>query len=241
MKWVVLTGDTGMLGGNILHKILEDSSYGIIGISRSENHITTGFKNEYGSRYFHINYDLSDPNGVKDLYKSQVKNIGKIYGLVNNSAYAYDDIITNANIDSVERMFSINVISPIILTKYCIRDMLLNEIEGSIVHISSVCAHTGYKGLSMYAATKGSLESFSKTIAREWGEKGIRSNCVAPGFMESNISSTLTEEQKYRIYKRTSLKKETDAYSVASMVKFLMSDESRSITGQVIHVDNGTI
>lgn len=241
MKWVVLTGDTGMLGGNILNKILEDDSYGIIGISRSENHRTNEYKKKYDNRYFHISYDLSNPDGIKDLYKNEIKNIGKIFGLINNSAYAYDDIITNADIDSLDRMFKINVISPMIFTKYCIRDMLLNETEGSIVHISSVCAHTGYKGLSMYAATKGALESFSKTTAREWGEKGIRSNCVAPGFMESSISSSLSVEQKDRIYKRTSLKRETDALSVASTVRFLLTEEAKSITGQVMHVDNGTI
>lgn len=241
MKWIVLTGDSGMLGSKIVDKILEEDDYGIIGISRSENHITNEFKKKYDNRYFHINYDLSNPDGIKDLYKKEVKGIGKIYGLINNSAYAYDDIITNANIDSIEQMFRINVTSPMILTKYAIRDMLLNDIEGSIVHISSICAHTGYKGLSMYAATKGALESFSKTVAREWGERGIRSNCVAPGFMESDMSSNLSEEQKDRIFKRNSLKKKTDAMSVVSTVKFLMCEESKSITGQVVHVDGGTI
>ena len=82
--------------------------------------------------------------------------------------------------------------------------MLLNEIKGSIVHISSVCAHTGYKGLSMYSATKAAIEAFSKTVAREFGSRKIRSNCVAPGFMETDMSKTLNSEQKDRIYLRTS-------------------------------------
>lgn len=241
MKWIVLTGDTGMLGSNIANKILEENDYGVIGVSRSENQTTNDFKTKHKERYFHINYDLSNPEGIKELFKKEIQHLGKIYGLVNNSAYAYDDIITNARVEDIEKMFTINVISPMMLTKYAIRSMLLNDIEGSIVHISSICAHTGYKGLSMYAATKGAIESFSKTIAREWGERGIRSNCVAPGFMESNMSSTLSGDQKYRIYKRNSLKKETDAASVASTVKFLLSKETKSITGQVIHVDNGTI
>ena len=93
----------------------------------------------------------------------------------------------------------------------------------------------------MYAATKGAMEAFSKNTAREWGSKGIRSNCVVPGFMETSISSTLTDEQKMRIYQRTSLKKETEIASVASTVLFLLSDKAKSITGTVVHVDNGTI
>ncbi len=111
----------------------------------------------------------------------------------------------------------------------------------SIVHISSVCAHTGYKGLSMYAATKGAIESFSKNLAREWGEFGIRSNCVVPGFMETAMSEKLNTEMKGRIYARTSMKQPTSMDSVASTVEFLISDYSASITGQNIHVDNGTI
>lgn len=241
MKWIIVTGDTGGLGGAIVNNIMLDSSYGVIGISRTKNEATEMFDDLYKDRYIHINYDLFHFEAIKDLYKNQIKSIGPIYGLVNNSAYAYDDIVTNANVDNLDKVFRINVLSPIMLTKYAIRDMLLNKIEGSIVHITSVCAHTGYRGLSMYASTKGALESFSKTVAREWGGMGIRSNCVAPGFMETGMSETITDEQKNRIYKRNSLKKETELESVAETVFFLISSKSRSITGSVIHVDNGTI
>lgn len=178
---------------------------------------------------------------IKDLYLQQIKEEGPIYGLVNNAGIAYDEIATNAKLEPLEKMFRVNVFSPIILTKYILRDMLLNEIKGSIVHISSVCAHTGYKGLSMYSATKAAIEAFSKTVAREFGSRKIRSNCVAPGFMETDMSKTLNSEQKDRIYLRTSLKEETNLESVSNTVKFLLSEESYSITGQVIHVDNGTI
>lgn len=178
---------------------------------------------------------------IKGLYINEIKNIGEVYGLVNNSAVAYDDIVTNADIKKLDSMFKVNVYAPIILTKYAIRDMLLNNNKGSIVHVSSVSAHTGYKGLSMYASTKGALEVFSKNIAREWGIKGIRSNCVAPGFMETDISSSLTDEQRQKIYRRTSLKKATDIESVAKTIEFLLSEDSKSITGSVINIDNGTI
>lgn len=127
------------------------------------------------------------------------------------------------------------------LAKYVIRDMILNGVAGSIVNITSVSAHTGYKGLSMYASTKGALEAFSLGVAREWGSKGIRSNCVAPGFMETTMSDSLTVDQKNRIYGRTSLKAATSIKSVADTVKFLLSDSASSITGTILHVDNGTI
>ena len=119
--------------------------------------------------------------------------------------------------------------------------MLFHRIAGCIVHISSISVHTGYKGLAMYASTKGALEAFSKNTAREWGVRGIRSNCLVAGFMETNMSSTLTDEQKNRIYNRTSLKKATEVGSVANMVEFLLSEKAASITGQNIFVDSGTI
>ena len=240
MKWIIVTGDSGGLGSAIVKNILNDGKYGVIGISRSLNENIMNLMKD-NQNYVHINFDLENSSEIRDLYKNKIKTLGEIVGLVNNSAMAYDDIITNANVNRIEKMFSINVFSPMILTKYIIRDMLLHNNKGSIVHISSVSAHTGYKGLSMYAATKGALEAFSKNVAREWGVKGIRSNCVAPGFMETTISASLTNEQRQKIYQRTSLKRATDIESVAAMVTFLLSEASKSITGTVINVDNGTI
>lgn len=239
MKTVIVTGDSRGLGNNITETLLKDG-YKVIGISRKESDEIKKIKEKYYN-YIHVNFDLSDSDKIKELYLKELKPLGPIYGLVNNAAIAYDDITTNAAIEPLEKMFKVNVLTAIMLTKYVIRDMLLNDIKGSIVHITSVCAHTGYKGLSMYAATKGALESFSKTVAREFGTKKIRSNCVAPGFMETSMSKTLSDDQKDRIYKRTSLKEPTDIQSVSNTVKFLMDEGSFSITGQVLHVDNGTI
>ncbi len=241
MKWIIVTGDTGGLGNAIAKNILESDEYGVIGISRKSNEKVEKLQKEYPERYNHINYDLSDPSGISKLYHNEIAKCGSIYGLVNNAANAYDDIVTNLQVEPLKKMFSINVYSPMMLTKYVIRDMLVSGIKGAIVHISSVSAHTGYKGLSMYAATKGAIEAFSKGVAREWGVRGIRSNVVAPGFMETTISASLTAEQKEKIYKRTSLKKETEIESVAKTVVYLLGDAANSITGAVVQVDNGTI
>jgi len=242
MKWIIVTGHSKGLGKEVASQLLRDTDFGIIGISRSsEEQIGVEWETLYPGRVRHLAYDLSDSEGIKELYLQQIRRIGPVYGLVNNSAAAYDEIASNMNIARMESMFRVNVFSAMHLTKYAIRDMLLHKMEGSIVHISSVSAHTGYKGLSMYAATKGAMEAFSLNIAREWGSKGIRSNCVVPGFMETSMSDSLTGEQKDRIYKRTSLKKATDIGSVASAVLFLLSEQARSVTGTVVRVDNGTL
>ncbi|HHQ2481159.1 TPA: SDR family NAD(P)-dependent oxidoreductase [Bacillus cereus] len=241
MKWIIVTGNSKGLGKQIVTQILSETEFGVIGLSRSNEKNVQDLLDLYPEKFKHIPYDLKNVNDIKKLYTQKIKKIGSIYGLVNNSAVAYDDIVSNLNIDSLECMFRVNVFSVMNLTKYAIRDMLLNNIQGSIVHISSVSAHTGYKGLSMYAATKGAIEAFSKNVAREWGSKGIRSNCVVPGFMNTAMSSSLTNSQKKRIYKRTSLKKEIEVENVANTVLYLLSKQSNSITGTSIHVDNGTI
>ena len=241
MNWVVVTGDTGSLGGAIIDKIIGETSFGVIGIGRRENEFTDKVAKLYPERYRHLSFDLNDSDNIKEFFNKIIRPIGRIYGFVNNAANAYDDLVTNIHLEPLERMYRINVFSPMLLTKYIIRDMLVSKLSGSIVHISSVSAHTGYKGLAMYASTKGALEAFSKGTAREWGSRGIRSNVVAPGFMETAISAKLTDEQRSKIYKRTSLKKATDVDSVAELAVFLMTDKARSITGTTLHVDNGTI
>ncbi len=227
MKWIIVTGDSRGVGREIVHQILAETDFGVIGISRSSEDAAGELLAIYPDRFKPLSYDLTDVDGIKPLYMEKIRKIGPIYGLVNNSAMAYDDIVSNLNVQQLQTMFQVNVFSAMHLSKYAIRDMLLHKTQGSIVHISSISAHTGYKGLSMYAASKGAMEAFSKNTAREWGSKGIRSNCVVPGFMETSMSTTLTEDQKARIYKRTSLKKETDISSVASTVLFFTFGSSK--------------
>jgi 3-oxoacyl-[acyl-carrier protein] reductase len=186
--------------------------------------------------------DLSKTDNIRNLvFKEWIGLKTPLHGFVNNAAMAYDDIVTNLNVEPLEKMYTVNVFTPMMISKYVIRQMLLHHIKGSIVHLSSISVHTGYKGLAMYASTKGALEAFSKNTAREWGELGIRSNCLVSGFMETDMSAALTHDQKNRIYNRTSLKKATDVESVAETIAFLLSDKAKSITGQNIHVDSGTI
>lgn len=241
MRWIIVTGDSGGLGSLIVRTLLNKGLYGVIGISRKTTPVIENTIKDDSDRYVHIDYDFECIENIKNLYLDKLRKIGPIHGLVNNAAFAYDDLATNANVDLIDRMFRINVLSPMMLTKYCIRDMLLHKTKGSIVYVSSVSTLTGYKGLSMYAASKGALEAYSKGLAREWGSVGIRSNTVSPGFMETKMSETLTSEQKQRIYRRTSLKEQTSIESVAHTIEFLLSNAACSITGQNIRVDNGTV
>ncbi|MBT8181756.1 MAG: SDR family oxidoreductase [Eudoraea sp.] len=244
MKTIVVTGDSRGVGQQIVSELLEEG-YQVIGISRTTTVGVEELQKQYGQLYHHLEFDLSEVNDIRNLYSKIIKPLtkksGGIYGFINNAAMAYDDIITNLKTEPLELMFSVNVYAPMMLTKYILRDMLLHKTKGVIIHISSISAHTGYKGLAMYAASKGALEAFSKNTAREWGGLGIRSNVVCPGFMETEMSSSLSEDQKNRIFNRNSLKKPVEIKAVAKTVGFLLDEGGKGITGEVIHVDNGTI
>ena len=241
-RTTLVTGDSGGLGRAIVEAILEcDPEDIVVGGSRSVTKNVEELQERFGERFFHRFLDLSQPDSVKTFFKEIAKDFSPITGLVNNSGFAYDDIITNAKYDDLLAMYQINVLSPILLTREFLRGTLRHGLSSSIVNISSVSAHTGYKGLSMYASTKGAMEAFTIGCAREWGERNVRCNCVVPGFMDTNMSAKLTEAQKDRIYKRTSMKRATQEASVAAMVAFLLSDKAISITGDRIPVDCGTI
>ncbi len=234
-KTILVTGVSKGLGVDITKKLL-DTGYSVIGLSRSYDGIFEQYNN-----FTYFKFDLLNSSGLELFLKKNIGNRIIIDGFVNNAAIAYDDIITNMNLNKLEEMYNVNVFSPIVITKFCLRNMLFHKTKGKILHLSSISVHTGYNGLSMYASTKGALEAFSKNTSREWGMKGIRSNCIVAGFMETDMSNTLSDEQKDRIYKRTSLKQPTNTKSVANTIEFLLSEKSNSITGQNINVDSGTI
>ena len=239
-KNILLTGHSKGLGLTMATILLEQG-HTVYGISRTMTPGLQELETTYAGRLHTLSYDLSDADSVRNkVFREWIGNV-PIHGYVNNAAMAYDTLLTNMKVEPLQKMIMVNQITPMLMTKYAIRNMLLHNVQGSIVHISSISVHTGYKGLSMYAATKGALEAFSKNTAREWGGRQIRSNCLVAGFMETEMSSSLDEEEKNRIYKRTALKTATEKRSVAEMVAFLLSEKAKSITGQNIHVDSGTI
>jgi 3-oxoacyl-[acyl-carrier protein] reductase len=238
---ILLTGVSKGLGIAIATHLLEKGNT-VYGISRSSTTALQQLQDQYGTQLKWLQYDLENTTDVRQIvFKDWIGLNTPLHGFVNNAALAYDDIVTNLNIEPLEAMYRVNVFTPMLFTKFVLRSMLLHRIQGSIVHLSSISVHTGYKGLAMYASTKGALEAFSKNTAREWGETGIRSNCLVAGFMETEMSSTLSDNQKNRIYQRTSMKRAVEMESVAATIAFLLSKEASSITGQNIHVDCGTI
>jgi 3-oxoacyl-[acyl-carrier protein] reductase len=240
-KNILVTGVSQGLGLAIARAVVA-AGWTLFGVSRRLSPEFEALRAGNPDRVRFFACDLADARAARaKIFSEFVPLKTPLHGLVNNAAAAYDDLVTNLDADRLEAMFELNVFAPMLFTREALRNMILHGQGGAIVHISSISAHTGYKGLAMYAATKGALEAFSKNTAREWGERGIRSNCVVAGFMETEMSGGLSPEQKERIFQRTALKRATAPDSVAASCVFLLSESAGCLTGQSLIVDSGTI
>jgi 3-oxoacyl-[acyl-carrier protein] reductase len=138
----------------------------------------------------------------------------------------------------IEALVGLNILSPIILTKYVVRQMMADG-AGRIVNISSIIATTGYNGLSVYGATKAAATGFTRSLAREVGKLGITVNAIAPGFIDTELTQDLAEEQRKRIAGRSALRRLAAPDDVARMVEYLLGDGGSNITGTVMTIDAG--
>ncbi len=241
MRNVIVTGGSRGLGLGIARK-LASTGYRAIAVARKQNdELTVAMKEAEttapGSFHF-FPFDLSNIEDIPDLVKTLRKNFGPIYGLVNNAGVSFEGVLATMPVSQIEQLVRVNTLSPIVLTKQVVRSMMADG-GGRIISMSSVTAFTGYSGLSAYGATKASIIGFSRSLAREVGRIGITVNSVAPGFIETDMTQALTEEQRQQIQRRSALKRLADVDDVANAVEFLLSDKAKNITGTVLTVDAG--
>src|SRR5207302_507472 len=185
-----------------------------------------------------VPFDLNEIDDISRLAKMLRSEFGPIYGLVNNAAISSDGTLGLMRTSRIEELIRVNTLSPIVLTKYVVRTMMADG-SGRIVNIASVIGLTGYSGLSVYGATKASMIGFTRSLAREVGRVGVNVNAVAPGFVETDMTQGLEDEQRRQIARRSALRRLPDVDDVAGAVEFLLGDQAKSITGTVLTVDAG--
>jgi 3-oxoacyl-[acyl-carrier protein] reductase len=182
--------------------------------------------------------DLAEIDAIPDLVKSVRRKFGPLYGLVNNAGLGTGGLLAGMNDKAMAQLLRLNVHSPIALTKYVTRSMMTQK-GGRIVNISSIVAADGFNALSVYSATKAALIGFTKSLARELGPLDITVNAVAPGFIDTEMTSELGAGAVEKIMRRSALRRMAEAEDVANAVAFLFSDGARNITGTVMTVDAG--
>jgi len=238
MRNVLVTGGSRGIGLAIAQK-LADAGFNVIATARRESdelRAAIGAAKQ-GNLHFCAN-DLSVIDALPAFVKSLRDEFGPIYGLVNNAGIGTEGLLATMHNSDIEALVRLNVLSPVILTKYIVRHMMADG-EGRIVNISSIIASTGYNGLSVYGATKAAATGFTRSLAREVGKVGITVNAIAPGFIDTELTQNLGGEGRDKIAKRSALRRLPEVDDVARMVEYLFSDGGRNITGSVLTIDAG--
>ncbi len=241
MPDVVVTGGTKGLGLAIAAR-LAAAGYRVIAVARSENEafgkvLRAANDARDGAMVFRA-FDLSDIDGIPGFVAAITREFGDWHGLVNNAGLGTSGILATMPDGQIERLLRLNVASPIAMSKYAVRAMMVKG-RGRIVNMSSIVAASGYSGLSVYSATKAALTGFTKSLAREVGPIGITVNCVAPGFVDTDMTQDMSDAQRGQVARRSALRRLPEAGDVAAAVEFLLSDNARNITGTTLTVDAG--
>ncbi|MET7639051.1 3-oxoacyl-[acyl-carrier-protein] reductase [Streptomyces sp. NPDC005438] len=185
-----------------------------------------------------VRCDINDPEQVERAYKEIEEKQGPVQVLVANAGVTRDQLLLRMSEEDFTSVLETNLVGTFRVTKRACRGMLRNK-GGRIVLISSVVGLLGSAGQTNYAASKAGLVGFARSLARELGSRNITCNVVAPGFVDTDMTKALTEEQRADIVGRVPLGRYADPGEVAHAVRFLASEEAAYITGAVLPVDGG--
>ena len=241
MRNVLVTGASRGLGLGIARALAADG-FRVLAVARTESEALTRTVAEVewaGAGAIHFaGFDLEALDGIPDLVRGLTKAHGPLYGLVNNAGLGTEGVLATMPAVAIERLVRLNVTAPMLLAKQAVRTMM-SAGTGRIVNMSSIVATTGYHGLSVYAATKASMTGFTRSLAREVGPLGITVNAVAPGYVATDMTAGLGEENMAKIARRSAMKRNVEVEDIAAAVAFLMSDKARNVTGTTMTVDAG--
>jgi 3-oxoacyl-[acyl-carrier protein] reductase len=236
---VIITGGSRGLG-LAMARTLASAGYRSIAVARSMGtELSEAMQEPHGAGAIEFRAcDLADTSQISALVRSLRTDFGPIYGLINNAGLGTSGMLGNMRDQDIQRLIQLNTLSPILLSKYVVRGMMLQK-DGRIVNISSIVASTGYSGLAVYSATKAALIGFTRSLAREVGQLGITVNAVAPGFIVTEMTHDMQEAQREQIARRSALKRMPEPMDVARSVEFLLGEGGRNITGTTITIDAG--
>jgi 3-oxoacyl-[acyl-carrier protein] reductase len=241
MRNIIVTGGSRGLGLGITRRLAAEG-YRAVVVARKKNDqlasVIQEAEQSHPDSVRFIQFDLANVHDIPDLVRKLREQFGPVYGLVNNAALSFDGLLATMHVSQIENLIRLNTLSPIVLTKYIVRNMM-SDGGGRIVNIASVIGFTGYSGLAVYAATKASMIGFTRSLAREVGRLGINVNAVAPGFMNTDMTHTMPPDRREQVARRSALRRFPEVEDVADAVEFLLGARAKNITGTVLTVDAG--
>ena len=241
-KTVFVTGGSRGIGKEVALKFAENG-YNVVINYVSSNTDVEALKSEFegkGVKALIMQADVTDKTAIEELVKKAIEKFGAIDVLVNNAGITRDNLLMRMSEEEFDKVIEINLKGTYIVTK-AVTKYMMKKRKGSIINLSSVVGVAGNAGQCNYAASKAGIIGFTKSIAKELASRNIRSNAVAPGFIETDMTAVLSDEIKENIHNQIPLKRMGTAKEVANLIYFLGSDESAYITGQVINIDGGMV
>lgn len=182
--------------------------------------------------------DVCSDSSIDECFAKVVEQFGSIEVLVNNAGITRDTLLMRMKLEQWEQVYQANLRAIFLTSKACLRGMMKNK-QGRIINISSVVGSTGNPGQANYASSKAGMVGFTKSLAREVANRGITVNCVAPGFIQTDMTDALNDEQKNHILTTIPMARLGQVAEVAKAVKFLASEDAAYITGHTLHVNGG--
>ena len=239
MKTVLVTGGSRGIGKAIAQKLAETSNVAV-GYSNSKEQAVEVVNSiqANGGNAIAVQIDVTDNDSVEKCFELIEKEFSSVEILVNNAGITKDNIFPRLKQDDWDSVIDTNLTGSFRTSQRAIKGMMKNK-WGRILFISSVAGISGNMGQSNYAASKAGMIGLAKTISKELGSRNITSNVSAPGYIDTDMTSFLNDEQKEEIIGQLSIKRVGKPEDIANMVAFLCSDESEYITGQVFPVDGG--
>lgn len=241
-KVALITGGTRGIGKEIAYTLAEEN-YDIIINYRTENEELMKLKKEIEQKQVRcllLKGDVSNFEDCKKLVEEATNRMNHIDVLVNNAGITKDMLLMRMKPEDFNEVINVNLIGTFNMTKNVINYMM-KERKGRIINVSSVVGISGNAGQTNYAASKAGIIGFTKSLAKEVASRNILVNAIAPGFIQTDMTNILKENVKDEIAKTIPLKRMGTAKDVANVVKFLVSEDSSYITGQVIQVDGGML
>jgi 3-oxoacyl-[acyl-carrier protein] reductase len=243
----IISGGSRGLGLAVVERLL-DRGDRVATFSRSGSPALDALSVRHPGRLHAEQVDAADADALRGFVDRVIGRFGGVDHCIANAAVAHEGVVATVRDDEIDAMLGVNLRGSIVLVRECVRQMLVRNAADaparaggpSVVVVSSVVASRGSPGLAVYAATKAGLEGFAKSLARELGPRGIRVNVVAPGFLETDLSASLSEGNRARIARRTPLGRLGLPADVVGAIDFVTGPRAAFITGQVITVDGGS-
>lgn len=237
-KRIVVTGGSRGIGSAIVKLLADEGAEVAFTYSSREESAQKVAQSLSGQGHFYVKMDVSDEKSVTTAIDSILEKWPEVHGVVNNAGITKDQLLLRMKAEDFDSVINTNLRGTFLVTKAFAKPMMKAR-KGSVVNIVSIIGETGNAGQANYAASKAGTIAFAKSVALELASRNIRVNNIAPGFIGTEMTEILSEDVKAKMMEKIPLGKIGEGEDIAQAVRFLLSDESKYITGHTLDVNGG--